>query len=67
MLTQSTEIKDTIIIPFNEYTVFYYCQSNPLNEAAYINCFMSKPNQDTIHVGTLVFTYPNVITPPGQE
>lgn len=67
MLNQSIKSKDAIIIPFNEYTVFYYSQSNPLNEAAYINCFMSKVNQDPIHVGTLVFTYPNGTTPPGQE
>ena len=58
---------NAVIIFFNEYTVHYYSQSSAPWEAAYINCFAKDRQGLTRQVGTMIFTYADGTTPPGQE
>ncbi len=67
MNTPLNPLKEAILIPFNEYTVHYFSQSSAPWEAAYINCFQNKGNNDVDQVGYIVFTYPMGTMPPGQE
>jgi len=58
--------KDAKIIFFDNYTVHYYSQSSAPWEATYINCFQTD-GKNQRQTGTLVFTYIDSTTLPGQE